>query len=92
MADEDKKYFIYVLLTENNTYYCGYTDDVQKRFEKHINGTGAKYTKANKPIKIVFQQQFDTKSEAMKAEKKFKSLSRSQKESIINGYLILDEL
>lgn len=92
MTDEDKKYFIYVLLTENNTYYCGYTDDVQKRFEKHKNGIGAKYTRANKPIKIVFQQQFDTKSEAMKAEKKFKSLSRSQKESIINGYLILDEL
>ena len=76
----DKKFFIYVLLTERNTYYCGYTDDVQKRFEKHKSGLGAKYTKANKPVKIVYSEEFKTKSEAMKAEKKFKKLPRSKKE------------
>lgn len=92
IADKEKSYYIYVLLTERNTYYCGYTDDVQKRFIKHKQGLGAKYTKANKPVKIVYSKEYPTKNEAMKAEIKFKSLSRKEKENIINGYLILDEL
>ena len=76
---------MYVLLTEKNTYYCGYTDDVKKRFEKHKQGLGAKYTKAFKPVKIVYVEKFDTKSEAMKAEKKFKKLSKTKKEEIIKS-------
>lgn len=90
--DKSKPYFIYVLLTENNSLYCGYTDDVEKRFEKHKTGLGAKYTKSHKPKEIVFRQKFNTKSEAMKAECKFKSLPKEKKLAIINGYLTLDEL
>ena len=77
---------MYVLLTEKNTYYCGYTDDVEKRFEKHKQGLGAKYTKAFKPVKVVYTEKFDTKSEAMKAEKKFKTLPRLKKEEIIKRF------
>lgn len=76
---EDKKYYIYVLLTENNTLYCGYTDDVEKRFEEHKSGKGAKYTRANKPVKIIYTACFDTKSEAMKEEYRIKHLSREEK-------------
>ena len=50
----DKKYYVYILLTESNTLYCGYTDDVQKRFEKHKQGLAAKYTRANKENIMVF--------------------------------------
>lgn len=75
----DKKYYTYVLLTENNTFYCGYTDDVEKRFEAHLEGKGAKYTKANKPVKIIYQACFDTKSEAMKEECRIKNLKRTEK-------------
>ena len=64
----DKHYFVYILLTEKNTYYCGYTDDVKKRFQKHCDGKAAKYTRANKPVKIVYTKEFSTKQEAMKAQ------------------------
>lgn len=76
---EDKKYYTYVLLTENNTLYCGYTDDVEKRFEAHKAGLGAKYTRANKPVKIIYTACFDTKSEAMKEEYRIKHLSKEEK-------------
>ena len=56
----DKKYFTYILLTEQNTLYCGYTDDVEKRFQAHLEGKGAKYTRSHKPIKIVYQKEFET--------------------------------
>lgn len=79
----EKKYYTYVILTENNTLYCGWTDDVQKRFEKHLCGKGAKYTRANKPLKIIYTAEFDSKSEAMKEEYRIKHLSREEKVDFI---------
>ena len=79
----DKNFFVYILLTENNTYYCGYTDDVEKRYNAHKSGKGAKYTRANKPVKIVWTKGFQTKIEAQKEEYRIKHLSRKQKEDLI---------
>ena len=78
----NKKYYVYILLTENNTYYCGYTDDVEKRFKAHCEGKGAKYTKANKPLKIVWQKCYCDKTEAMKEEYRIKHMSRKEKEKL----------
>lgn len=83
----DKKYYTYLLLTDNNSLYCGYTDDVEKRFKAHIEGRGAKYTRAHKPIKIVYQKEFPTKSEAMKEEFRIKHLSHSEKLKLIETNL-----
>lgn len=76
---EDKKFYTYVLLTETNTLYCGYTDDVEKRFELHKSGLGAKYTRANKPVKILYTACFDTKIGAQQHERFIKSMSRKDK-------------
>lgn len=81
----DKKYYTYVLLTENNTLYCGYTDNVEKRFEEHKAGTGAKYTRANKPVKVIYTACFDTKSEAMKEERRIKTMTRAEKMNFIDA-------
>ena len=82
----NKKYYTYLILTVDNTLYCGYTDDPEKRFEKHKAGLAAKYTRAHKPLKMVYVKEFDTKSEALKEERRIKKLSRSQKEEIVNSY------
>ena len=79
----EKKYYVYIILTKNNTLYCGYTDDVQKRFEAHLSGKGAKYTRANKPEKIVYQACFDSKSEAQREECRIKAMTKKQKEEFI---------
>ena len=81
----DKKYYVYILQTVDNTLYCGFTDDVEKRFEAHKNGEGAKYTRSHKPLKIVYTQPYETKSEAMKEEYRIKKLSRQDKIKLING-------
>ncbi len=83
----DKKYYTYLLLTENNSFYCGYTDDVEKRFKAHLEGKGAKYTRAHKPIKIVYKKEFQTKSEAMKEEFRIKHLSHNEKLKLIETNL-----
>lgn len=83
---EEKRHFVYILLTKNNTLYCGYADNVKKRFTAHLTGKGAKYTKANKPIKIVWQKEFQTKSEALKEEYRIKhKLSKQEKLDLIKS-------
>lgn len=80
----DKKHFVYILKTERNTLYCGYTDDVEKRFQQHLDGKGAKYTRANKPTAVVYQKEFATKNDALKEEYRIKhKLSRAQKLKLI---------
>lgn len=81
----DKKFYVYILLTEKNTYYCGYTDNVEKRFKAHIEGHGAKYTKACKPVKLLWTKEFNSKQEAMKEEYRIKHLKRFQKEALVNN-------
>ena len=49
-----------------------------------MEGKGAKYTRAHKPIKVVYKKEFPTKSEAMKEEARIKSLSRYEKLKMIN--------
>lgn len=79
----DKKYYTYIILTEKDTLYCGYTDDVEKRYQVHLSGKGAKYTKAFKPKELVYVKEFPTKSEAQKEEYRIKKLSRQQKMKLI---------
>lgn len=81
----EKRHFVYILLTKSDTLYCGYTDDVEKRFNAHLEGRGAKYTRANKPIKLLWQKEFPSKNEALKEEYRIKhKLTRKQKLELIN--------
>ena len=81
-----EKHFVYMILTQKGTLYCGYTDDVEKRFNEHLSGKGAKYTRAFKPVKVVYTKEFSSKSEALKEEYRIKhKLSRKQKLELINS-------
>ena len=84
--DQQNKYYLYVLECKDSTLYTGYTNDVERRVAVHNSGKGAKYTKARVPVTCIFHQQFETKSEAMKAEYAFKKLTRKQKLDYIRSY------
>ena len=78
------KYYLYILLTNKNTYYCGIAKDPLKRFELHSLGKGAKYTRINKPLEIVFLEEMNSKEEALKKEYKIKkTLTRKEKINLI---------
>jgi len=79
-------YWVYILLCENNCYYTGYTRDLEKRYEAHLNGVASKYTRSFKPIRIAQSWKIEgDKSLAMKIENCIKKLSRDQKEMIIKN-------
>ena len=80
-------YFVYILETVDNTLYCGVAKDVLKRFDEHKNGLGAKYTKAHKPLMLVYVEIFKSKNDALKEEYRIKkTLSRKQKLELVEEH------
>lgn len=79
-------WFVYLLCCKDKTLYCGYTNDLDKRIELHNNGKGAKYTRARRPVTLVYSESFYNKRDAMKREWQIKQLSRKEKLNIINVY------
>jgi len=80
-------YFVYILLCLDETYYTGSTNDVEKRFKDHLEGRGARYTKSHKPQKIIYQEEFIGKSDALKREAEIKSWTKAKKMDLIKGSL-----
>lgn len=73
-------YFVFILKCSDGTLYTGFTNDLKKRVLAHNNlNTGAKYTKARRPVKLVYSEKFKTKSKAMKREWEIKGMRRVQK-------------
>lgn len=78
------KHYIYIVKCKDGSLYAGYAKDIEKRIIKHNNGQGAKYTKIRRPVQLVYQEMFDTKSEALKREYEIKTFSRQKKLKLIS--------
>ena len=75
--------FMYVVECCDKTWYTGYTTDIVRRIKTHNAKKGAKYTRIRVPVKLIYFEEFETKSEATRAESLFKKLTRSKKEEYI---------
>lgn len=85
----ENKAYMYVVECADGTLYTGYTTDVEKRIHTHNAGKGAKYTRHRLPVKLLYQEAFDSKEEAMSAEALFKKrLSRQQKLDYIKTHTV----
>lgn len=79
-------YFVYILECQNGSYYTGITTDVARRFSEHRsnkNNKGAKYTRNNKPVGIVYTEVCKDRSAASKREWEIKQLTHVEKEQLI---------
>lgn len=81
-------WFTYILLCRDGSLYTGCTNNLQKRFSEHKNGKGGRYTRSHKPLKLIYREQFNTQSEALKREIQIKSWSRGKKIKILKLELI----
>ena len=69
----------YLLACAGMNFYAGYTPDITRRVFLHETGRGARYTRAHRPVRLVYTEEYATKSEAMRREAAIKRLSREQK-------------
>lgn len=80
------KYFVYILHCSDGTYYTGYTTNVEERLKTHNAGSGAKYTRGRLPVNLVYYEEFQEKSLALRREWEIKHrLTRAEKEALINA-------
>ncbi|TET65901.1 GIY-YIG nuclease family protein [Candidatus Bathyarchaeota archaeon] len=75
-------YYVYILLCKDGSYYTGYAKDVKRRVQRHKKGQGAKYTSIHEPEKVVYVEELESRSKAMKRERQIKSLSHNQKQRL----------
>jgi putative endonuclease len=71
--------FVYLLECADGTYYTGWTVDLKARLEAHNAGTGSRYTRGRCPVRLVYWEQAQSKSEAMRREAALRRLSRTAK-------------
>ena len=77
------KHYLYIVKCKDDSLYTGYAKNVEQRVEKHNKGLGAKYTKVRRPVVLVYQEMYETKSEALKREYQIKQYSRNKKLALI---------
>ena len=80
----EQKHYVYILKCADGTFYTGYSTDPERRMKVHNSGKGAKYTRARRPVEIIYTEEFEDKAEAQRREYAIKQLTRAEKEKLIN--------
>ena len=70
---------VYMLECADKTLYTGIAKDMARRLDQHVKGSGAKYTRARLPVRLVYTEKRPTRGDALKREAEIKSLTRSAK-------------
>ncbi len=65
-------FYVYILKCNDNSYYIGHTDNIEKRISEHHLNEYKCYTSKRLPIDVVFIQSFGTRHEALNAERQIK--------------------
>ena len=75
--------YTYILECADGSYYTGWTVDPEKRLAAHNAGTGAKYTRSRRPVRMVYREAYEDRRQAMRREYAIKQLTRAQKAALI---------
>jgi putative endonuclease len=78
--------YVYIIECSDGTLYTGWTNNLERRIDMHSNGSGAKYTRGRGPVKLVYNEAFEDKKDAMRREYEIKKMARKAKLSLINNY------
>lgn len=87
-----KLWYLYILECSDRTLYTGITVNINDRIDAHNSGSGSRYTRGKRPVKLVFSAEFPDRSSASGAEHRVKKLTRKQKLNLINGTISIDNV
>jgi len=76
-------WFCYLLECSDSSYYVGITKDLESRVAEHNAGRGSAYTAARRPVRLLWYEEYETRSSATKREREIKGWRRTQKEALI---------
>ncbi|MDD4955124.1 MAG: GIY-YIG nuclease family protein [Candidatus Omnitrophica bacterium] len=76
-------WLVYIIKCQNGDLYTGITDNLQRRFEEHISGKGGHFTRSFKAEEILFSEEHQDKSSALRREVQIKGWTRKKKLALI---------
>ena len=79
-------HYVYIVECADGTLYTGWTTHLEQRLSRHNAGAGAKYTRARRPVRLVYYETMPQKSEALRREAAIKHLTRAQKLTLISTF------
>lgn len=79
------KAYVYIVKCSDNTFYTGWTTNVETRIKVHNSGAGAKYTRGRLPVALVYWEALNSRSEALSREAMIKKMSKRQKIKLIES-------
>lgn len=85
-APRDEPWTVYILECRDGSLYTGITNDVERRVHQHNEGTGARYTRSRRPVRLRYQELCEDRSAALIRECSLRLLSRKEKEELIKKY------
>jgi len=85
-SPEPTDWRVYLLSCADGTYYCGATNDIDRRMERHNRGIGSRYTRSRLPVSLVATSRGMTRGEALSLEAMVKKEKRQEKAAVINNY------
>jgi putative endonuclease len=77
--------YIYLLLCADGTVYTGWTRDIPHRVEMHQKGRGARYTRARRPVTLIYSERLSSQGAAMRREAEIKRWSHARKLKLAAG-------
>ena len=77
--DEEPEWGVYIVRCRDGSLYTGVTTDLERRMAQHNDGSGARYTRARRPVAPVFWEPGHTRSSALKLEAAIKRQPRRAK-------------
>jgi len=86
----NKSWVVYLLRCNDNSLYTGLTNNIKKRLTAHNNGTGAKYTQARLPVKLITMSGYMNRKEAMRLEIRIKRMPKEKKIAALTGIKEVD--
>ncbi len=80
-------WFVYILRCVDGSLYTGVTTDPARRLREHNddNRLGARYTRARRPVELLWHEQLDNRSQALQREWQIKRLPRRRKLDLIDS-------
>ena len=79
-------FYCYILECSDGTFYTGWTTDPDRRLSQHNKGQGSRYTRARRPVQLVYVESQPDRSSAQIRERRLKTYSRLRKRSLIDNY------
>lgn len=76
---------VYLLRCSDDSLYCGWTTDVDRRLKAHSAGKASRYTSRRLPVQLVYARQMPDRSAAMREEARIKRLSRRGKLALVRA-------